>query len=100
METQITKNVNVTVVIQNEELLDLLVGALSEGAERATGKESTLYRALSFLVGCSDVEAVKLANRRADNHMQPRVKVDEFRRWLPVVLSRVFAKYAAEKEAE
>ena len=83
----------VTVTIESSELLNLLIMALYTKAHKATGKTITLFSALGSLAGLSDVEAVKAANREADKRNLPRIKTDEFRRWLPQILSETFAEF-------
>ncbi len=49
--------------------------------------------ALSEIVGISDVEAVRQANRHArDKGWPERATVDQFRKWLPAILSKLFAQ--------
>ena len=98
MPAPITIKRNVMIIVEKQELVSLLVNALSEREKVSTGKEHTLYQVLSYLIGCSDVKAVQMANRKADNLQQPRVEVDEFRRWLPGVLSEIFAEFVRERE--
>lgn len=92
---QLTKKVIVT--IESTELVELLISALHSKAEVSDGKEYTLLRAFSCLVGCSDVEAVRMANKIADEKEKPHVKVSEFRRWLPQILAETFAEFMANK---
>lgn len=82
----VTRTVRVTV--DNATLLNLFVNAIYGDANAATGKQQTFYRALSSLVGISDVDAVKRANR--DAKKWDRITVAEFRCWLPTV----FAEFA------
>lgn len=53
----------------------------------------TLTWALSYLIGITDVEAIKIANARAKEHGQPTITVTQFREWLPTALSEVFAEW-------
>ena len=81
-----------TVTVAEEELVGLVVKAIYPDVEKATGQEWTLYRALSSLVGCTEFEAVRKANLLAKEHSCPTVTTDDFRKWLPQVLSKAFAK--------
>jgi hypothetical protein len=83
----------VTVTIKDKEIIGMLVDFLRERARDSTDEQRTMYYAIACLIGVPDVEAVKRANRWADEHNHPRVTVDEFRCWLPNVLSGVFAEY-------
>ena len=79
----------IEIEIDNATLLSLFVEAVYSDAKDSTGKDRTLYRALGYLVGISDVEAVKMANSLAaekENH----VTTKKFRHWLPTV----FAEFA------
>lgn len=83
----------VTVEVSNRELVGELVSALYPKAKGAQGKERTLYYALASLIGCPDVEAVRIANRQADKDGLPHISTTEFRRWIPIVLSETFAEF-------
>ena len=49
--------------------------------------------ALALMVGISDDEAVQQANEYAEKNGWPeRTTVDEFRKWLPAMLSKLFAQ--------
>lgn len=88
----------ITVTIEGDELLNLLVSVLWPKAKSATGKDRTLFSALGRLAGISDVEAVKLANRKADKGWcRDSISVTEFRRWLPQILSETFAEFLEGK---
>ncbi len=88
---EITKRVAVT--IAEEELVGLVVKALYPPAMETMGRERTLYRALAHLVGLTDVEAVKEANYLAKHSPGgTAITTDDFRKWLPQVLSKAFAK--------
>jgi len=86
----ITRDVRVTVTIRSEELLRCIVRAISPDASASDGKQRTLYLALSYLVGVSDIDAVKTANSVARDRGLPTIRVEEFRKWLPGVLSQAF----------
>lgn len=94
---QLTKKVTVT--IENNELVWLLIDALYPKAQTAEGKECVLFLALSSLVGRSDVDAVKVANRKADAQTLPHIKVAEFRIWLPKILAETFAEFLNQEAA-
>jgi len=83
----------VTVEISGQEFVASLVASLYPKAKNSQGKERTLYYAFASLVGCSDVEAVRIANRQADKEGLPRISTAEFRRWIPTVLSETFAEF-------
>jgi hypothetical protein len=85
---QIKKSVMVT--IESDELLKLLIQAMLPKVEMSQGKESVLYRAFSNLAGNSSVEAVRRSNRYAKDNGLPTITTDEFRRWLPEMLSEIF----------
>lgn len=95
---EITKRMVVT--IKEEELVGLVVKAIYPDVSPAMGKEWTLYRALSHLTGCTDVEAVRAANRLAKLSCEPTITTDDFRKWLPKVLSKAFAKLLGQGEGE
>jgi len=88
---QLTKTVTIT--IENRELIGLLVAALNPKARESTDRTRTLFSALGNLPGYSDVEAVSMANCEVDSHKLPTITVDEFRRWLPQILSETFAEF-------
>lgn len=94
---QLTKQVTVT--IEGRELIELIIAALCTKAKCATSKEQTLFTAFGHLIGCSDVEAVKMANCKADDQGLPRIKVAELRCWLPQILSETFAEFMEESRA-
>ena len=91
---QITKKV--TVVIENEEFIQLLIEALAPKAKSAKGKEQTLFRALSYLVGRSAVEAVRMANKYAADNQLPRITTAEFKKWLPEMMSETFKEFVQD----
>lgn len=91
--TKFTKKITVEVIIEGNELIDFIVRALTPNAKSSEGQERTFYRAFVNLPGHTDVEAVRIANVAADNHGEPRIKTYEFRRWLPQMLSEVFAGF-------
>lgn len=85
----------IEIEIDNVTLLSLFVEAVYSDAKDSTDKDRTLYRALGYLVGISDVEAVKMANSltaEKENH----VTTKEFQRWLPIVFAE-FARAMLEK---
>ena len=82
----------VTVEIPEEKLIGLVVDALYSMYHGAKDHEKTLYIALANLVGGTDAEAVEIANHEAMNKGDPTITTDEFRRWLPQVLTEAFAK--------
>ncbi len=82
---KLTRTVKVT--ISNRELLDFLVAALWRVAQASEGKKRTFYYALGHLVGITDVEAVRLGNKRAKKKGLPTMTVTQFREMLPQVLS-------------
>ncbi len=88
----------VTVTIKEEELVGLVVKAIYPDMQQATGQEWTLYRALSHLIGCTAFEAVRKANRLARDHGCPLITTDDFRKWLPQVLPKAFAKLLGGEE--
>ena len=90
----------VAVLIEAKDFVDLLIRALYPKAQAAQGKERVFFMAFASLVGCTDVEAVKIANREAGNKSLPRIKVDEFRRWLPQMLSETFGEFIAGEDDE
>lgn len=92
---QITKKITVT--IEGEELISLLLKALRPKAQSSEDKEQVLFRALSNLIGCPATEAVRLSNKYADNHALPRITADEFRKWLPEMLSETFREFVERK---
>ena len=77
-----------TVEIDNTTLFNLFVSAVYGDAKASTGKNQTLYAALGYLVGISDVDAVKMANSGVKK--EHRITVTQFRKWLPTV----FAEFA------
>ena len=85
----------ITVTISSKEIVEFFVDVLyiKSKATVNMSTNTTMYRALSNLIGCSDVEAVRHANHWADDHDCPRIKVAEFRCWLTSTLSDVFAEY-------
>lgn len=82
----ITRTVKVT--ISRKQLLDLFVNAVYGDAKAATDKDQTFYRALGYLIGIKDVDAVKTANSTVPS--AHRITTEEFRCWLPTV----FAEFA------
>lgn len=94
---QITKKVTVT--IEGRELVRLLLEALRPKAQSSEDKEQVLFRALSNLIGCPATEAVRCSNKYADSHALPRITTDEFRKWLPEMLSETFREFV-EKEKQ
>lgn len=91
---ELTKTVRV--VISYKDLLDFFGEALYLEARTSEDKERSFYYALGFLVGVSDVQAVKMANRKARKQGLESITTDEFRKWLPKVFSR-FAEKAIGK---
>lgn len=85
------------VQIEDSEFLAWFVAAIWPDARAATGKDATLYRALSFLVGITDEEAVAIANGKIHASGGERITVTEFRKWWPQVFSD-FAARATEKD--
>jgi hypothetical protein len=83
----------VKVTISEAELLNFFVASLKPDARASEGQERTFYHALSHLVGISDVEAVKRANKQARSEGLPTITVAKFRKWLPQVFSQ-FAAFA------
>ncbi len=87
-----------TVTIAEEELVGLVVKAIYPDMQEATGQEWLLYRALSYLIGCTVFEAVRKANRLARDRGCLLITTEEFRKWLPQVLSKAFAKLLGGEE--
>lgn len=87
----ITKKI--TVPVEKNELVGLLIDALYPKAKNSESQEQTFFRAFSNLIGCTDIEAVKIANKWADEHDAPRITTEKFRRWLPRILSQTFADF-------
>jgi len=70
------------------------VTRLAEWAEPQRGSATEIYiRALSALVGVTDVEAVRIANEYARDHGFSTITTRNFRQWLPTALSAIFAKW-------
>ncbi len=80
-----------TVEIPKEKLIGLVVDALYHMYTRSS-EDKTLYRALANLVGKTDVEAVLIANRAARKKKTETITTEQFRRWLPQVLTEAFAE--------
>lgn len=91
---RITKKV--TVVIEDEEFVRLLIEALAPKAKSAKGKELVLFRCLSYLIGIPTVESVRMANKYAANIQLPKITTDEFRKWLPEMLSETFKEFVGD----
>lgn len=91
--TKFTRKVTVAVEIGGNELIDFLIWALMPDAKSSEGQERTFFIAFVNLPGHTDVETVRIANVEADKQGLPHIKTDEFRRWLPQVLSEVFAEF-------
>lgn len=84
---------NITITISDNELLQLLVQALCPTEQQKDDvKEGVFFIALGHLVGRSDVKAVKKANYIAKATHKTSITVEEFRRWLPKILSEAFDK--------
>jgi len=64
--------------------------------EESDKPRSAYWYALSSLVGRTDIEAVKMANKYADKNGLERITVKEFRKWLPMALSQAFAIYTLD----
>lgn len=88
---EMTKTIRVT--IDSNQFTDLLVAALFGHARSAADGEYTCFRALGCLVGVSDVEAVRMANKEAKITGHPTITVAEFRKWLPALLSSIFEEW-------
>ena len=86
-----------TVEIDNATIFNLFISAVYGDAKASTDKDRTFYRALGYLIGISDVDAVKMANNRRPK--ENRITVTEFRRWLPTVFAE-FARAMLETNDE
>lgn len=91
----ITQTVEVT--ISNAVVLDIFLHAVYGDAKTAAGKSLTFYKAFGSLVGISDVEAVKIANRYAKK--EDRITTEEFRKCLPTIFAE-FARVMLETNGE
>jgi hypothetical protein len=85
---------SVQVEIEEKELLHFLTDALYQRAKIAAKRR--FWIALGNLVGITDVEAVKIANREPLD--EPSLTTAEFRKQLPIVISK-FAAEVMKKDA-
>lgn len=87
----------IMVEVEANDLLGLLISAWY-GSCQDDPEHSVLWCALSYLPGRTDIEAVKEANKWADGHEYDRIKVGQFRKWLPGAISQGFKHYLESKK--